>query len=225
VYRSQNPLIILDFDGVLVDSVKIKTDAFIELYKDFGENVVNKVRSYHLRNGGISRYEKFRHFHKNYLGIEPNDMILNNLSAKFSDIVAKRVINANEIIGAEEFLNFCLDSSFCCVVNSATPRGEIQKIISKKGWEKYFKKIYGSPASKVENIIKAMQIDNFKNINTFFFGDSTNDLFAADKTSINFIGINFSNKKNKNFSNFNNFEDFMKNSLFDDIFEQYIKNE
>ena len=65
--------IIYDFDGVILDSVKIKTLAFEELYSSYGKEIQNKVKSYHLLNGGISRYNKLKYYHKNFLNIDIND--------------------------------------------------------------------------------------------------------------------------------------------------------
>ena len=55
--------IFFDFDGVLVESVDIKTRAFSKLFEREGEDVVKKVIDYHIDNGGVSRYEKFRYIY------------------------------------------------------------------------------------------------------------------------------------------------------------------
>ena len=49
-------ILIFDFDGVICDSVNIKTQAFIELYKNYGSKIQEQVREYHLINSGISRF-------------------------------------------------------------------------------------------------------------------------------------------------------------------------
>ena len=53
--------IIFDFDGVIADSVNIKTVAFAEIYEPFGNHISELVVSHHLINGGMSRYEKFKY--------------------------------------------------------------------------------------------------------------------------------------------------------------------
>ena len=58
--------IIFDFDGVIVESVNIKTIAFKKIYKKYGNEIVNKVVDHHLSNGGMSRFEKFNYYHKNF---------------------------------------------------------------------------------------------------------------------------------------------------------------
>ena len=58
--------IIFDYDGTIADSINIKTEAFAELYQPYGETIVNKVVEYHLKNGGTSRFDKIKFFHKEY---------------------------------------------------------------------------------------------------------------------------------------------------------------
>ena len=48
--------IIFDFDGVITESMDIKTQAFAYLFKDCKKEVVGKIIKLHLDNGGMSRY-------------------------------------------------------------------------------------------------------------------------------------------------------------------------
>ena len=50
MYILHNNLIVFDLDGVILESLEAKTDAFSELYNEYGENIVSKVRNYHLQN-------------------------------------------------------------------------------------------------------------------------------------------------------------------------------
>ena len=50
--------ILWDFDGVILDSMKIKGNGFIELFKDCNVNDVKILEQYHYNNGGVSRFEK-----------------------------------------------------------------------------------------------------------------------------------------------------------------------
>ena len=52
--------IIFDFDGVIVESMDIKTQAFAHLFRKCSEDIIKKVIQLHLDNGGMSRYEKFK---------------------------------------------------------------------------------------------------------------------------------------------------------------------
>ena len=84
--------IIFDFDGVILDSLDVKTQAFVSLYESYGSDIADKVKSYHLNNGGVSRYEKIKFWHKNYLNIELSEDELSKLANKFSNLVIDKVL-------------------------------------------------------------------------------------------------------------------------------------
>ena len=51
-------LIFWDFDGVIKESVSVKTDAYLELFRPYGSDVCKQVKNHHLANGGMSRFDK-----------------------------------------------------------------------------------------------------------------------------------------------------------------------
>ena len=53
--------IIFDFDGVILNSHKVKTSAFYYIFKEFGKRKALKAQKYHLKNVGISRIKKFKY--------------------------------------------------------------------------------------------------------------------------------------------------------------------
>ena len=57
--------IIFDCDGVILNSNRIKTQAFKETLSNYKKELVDEFISYHELNGGISRYEKIRFFVEN----------------------------------------------------------------------------------------------------------------------------------------------------------------
>ena len=188
-FLESKELLVFDFDGVLADSVEIKTDAFAEIYKPFGENIVAKVVDYHRRNGGMSRFDKFKHYHSSYLNLQLSDYQLLKLSEQFSALVVNAVIASNEVPGANNFLQYqCLNNKKC-IINSATPQKEICQIIDKRGMTKYFNGIYGSPSSKYDNLILALSNSEVSYKDVVFFGDAKSDLQAADTLQIDFVGV------------------------------------
>jgi len=48
--------LVFDCDGVVLNSNKIKTQAFYEATKQFGHESAQALVDYHVANGGISRY-------------------------------------------------------------------------------------------------------------------------------------------------------------------------
>ncbi|MDD1661933.1 MAG: HAD family hydrolase, partial [Methanomicrobiales archaeon] len=58
--------LLLDFDGVILESVEVKTRAFRELFS-FRPDHVGEIVAYHMRNTGVSRFDKFRHIYREIL--------------------------------------------------------------------------------------------------------------------------------------------------------------
>ena len=95
-------LIIYDFDGVICDSVNVKTRAFAELYKSYGKEIQDQVVRYHLEHGGISRYEKIRYFQETILQMTTSDEQIQEIAKDFSKMVKEKVIASIFINGAKE---------------------------------------------------------------------------------------------------------------------------
>ena len=82
--------IILDFDGVILESCEIKTQAFRKLFEDYPEHV-NTIVKYHRHHGGVSRYKKITYFYNNILKQPLNDEKLEELGKRFSRLVLDEV--------------------------------------------------------------------------------------------------------------------------------------
>ena len=68
-------LVVFDFDGTLCDSVQVKTEAFQLLYLDErGLEFADRVRTYHLANAGLPRYDKIRYVETAMIGSEPSNV-------------------------------------------------------------------------------------------------------------------------------------------------------
>lgn len=180
--------IIYDFDGVICNSVDVKTEAFVELYSNEGNHIQDLVRQYHINHGGISRFEKFRYYESVLLGREVTEERIAELAQQFSVLVKEKVISSEYINGAYDFLKngSRMARQFIC---TGTPENEIIEIAVKKGISDYFTGIYGSPESK-KNIVRKILSKTGINIDQFvFFGDAITDMEAANEFGMKFIGI------------------------------------
>ena len=81
--------IIFDFDGVLVESMGIKAEAFCYLFRDF-PHLKKKILDLHMSRGGMSRWEKFRIIYEEYLGEPLTEAKKNQLGKEFSLYVFQR---------------------------------------------------------------------------------------------------------------------------------------
>jgi len=178
-------VIFFDFDGTLVESADVKTEAFRELFSPFGKEIQDEVVKHHIENGGISRYIKLKHYYNKFVGKEITEEELNELGKEFSSMVTEKVINSKFVEGAIDFLEkYYEDIDFYVI--SGTPQKELEFIIKEKKIEKYFKGIYGYPSSKTELVKKLLQ--RYNKEDALFIGDSMSDFTASKETGIKFIG-------------------------------------
>ena len=177
-----------DFDGVLADSVEVKTWAFAKLFERYGPVIVAKVVEHHRNNGGMTRVEKFKHYYKEFLKKSIDDKELKLLCDRFSLLVVDKVVDAPEIPGAENFLTKWHNTVKCFVV-SATPDDEIKEIVKRRGIEIYFHEILGSSCSKSDDLNYLLDKYGLAPAQCLFFGDAESDYRAAIASGVDFIGI------------------------------------
>jgi len=177
-------VIVFDFDGVIADSVNVKTKAFRQLFKDYPESS-NAIEKFHLENGGISRFDKFRHIYVNIIKKELTKKEFERLCADFNKLVVEDVIRAPFIAGAKDFLDSC-KGKYPMYVVSATPDEEIREIVGRRGLEGYFKAVYGSPATKAEHINRILKENSYDKEKLLFIGDSINDYKASYESGVLF---------------------------------------
>lgn len=178
--------IFFDFDGVIVESFDIKTNAFARLFAHEGGDVVRRIVDYHLNNGGISRFEKFRYIYNEILKRPLDDVEFQELCNKFANYVLESVITAPYVKGAIEFLQNHA-SEYKCFVVSGTPQKEIEEIIQRRDIRKFFRGIYGAPIKKSDAVRDILVKEEIESINAVYIGDAMNDYIAANDNSVRFI--------------------------------------
>ena len=178
--------IIFDFDGVIAESVEVKTEAFRKLFSEHPKQIEDIVKV-HMDNGGMSRYKKFdiifRDILKKELTKEENKL----LGDKFTEFCYQGVIDAKYVKGAREFLEKYY-RKLLIFVATGTPHEEMLSIVRARGEEKYYKGVYGSPQMKKDIINNILRENNLKKEEIIFIGDSINDFDAANETQVCFVG-------------------------------------
>lgn len=177
-----------DFDGVLADSVAVKTVAFGRLFEEFGTDIRDRVVAHHLENGGMSRFDKFHHYYSEFLGRELDDEGMKLLCERFSALVVDEVVRSAEIPGANSFVSEAAEIAPCYIV-SATPEDEIREIVKRRGLDRFFAGICGSPTKKSEHVAAILEECSADPARCVFFGDAMSDLQAAESCGVPFVGI------------------------------------
>jgi phosphoglycolate phosphatase-like HAD superfamily hydrolase len=200
--------ILWDFDGVILDSMKIKGDGFLELLKQYDVNKVNKLEAYHYLNGGISRFEKIRYFYNEILNETITEEEILNLANKFAVIIEQNIYNDENLISDSiKFIKKNYEKYNFHIVSGAVDL-ELKRICKYFNLNKFFISINGSPTKKdilVKNIIKKY---NYEEKETILIGDSINDYNAAIVNSIVFYGFN--NLSLSKYNYIHSFNEFLK---------------
>ena len=178
--------IVFDFDGVILESVDIKTRAFKELFKDYPEHL-ERIVSLHLENTGMSRFEKFKIIFRDYLGRPADDGELKGLGEEFSRFVYREILDCPFVPGAYEFLERHLDQ-YEMFVASGTPQDEMRDIVNQRKLGKFFRGIYGSPLTKGEILQRILMEHQLGPLEVVFIGDAINDFRGAREAHVPFIG-------------------------------------
>ena len=178
-------LIFWDFDGVVKDSLDIKSLAFENLFLPFGSEIANRVRIHHERNGGVSRYEKIPLFLK-WAGQPTNPLQVKEFCDRFAKSVKQGVIDAPWVPGVREYLlgNF-IEKYFVLV--TATPQEEIEQILDALEISHCFREVYGAPTNKAIAIAAVLDRQKCPPIRSLMIGDAETDRQAALMNSVPFL--------------------------------------
>ena len=127
-HLSVQQYIFWDFDGVIKDSVEVKSSAFEQLFKTFGVNVANKVKCHHEANSGISRFDKLP-IYLEWSGQHPTQALIQCYSEKFSRLVKQKVIESEWVPGVLNYLEINSKNQIFFLI-TATPQAEIEEILN-----------------------------------------------------------------------------------------------
>jgi len=178
--------VVFDFDGVIVESLDVKTEAFRLLFAEEPDHVEQIVRL-HVENMGVSRYDKFRTIYRDYLDRPLGDAEMSRLDARFSELVFERVVACELVAGARELLER-LASEQELYVASATPEEELRRIVEARDLTAFFTAVHGSPRTKAEIVREILEGRGLSPEEVVFVGDAITDLQAARETGVGFVG-------------------------------------
>lgn len=178
--------IVFDFDGVIVESLDVKTEAFRALFAEHPEHV-DAIVKLHVDNLGVSRHEKFRIIYRDFLRRPLDDEEMERLARRFSTLVFEQVLSCPFVPGAPEFLEKAA-SRYALYVASATPEEELRRVVSGRGLDGVFRGAYGSPGTKEEILGSILERHRFRPDEAIFIGDAMTDYDGARHHGVPFIG-------------------------------------
>ena len=179
--------IFFDVDGVLIDSLTVKGDAFSRAFSDY-PGAREEIIAFHLSHGGITRSEKITSLFHLIVGREPFAHEISDRIGRFSSSVFEGVVTAPEIPGASAALEEWSKKVPLHAV-SATPTDELRRILDRRNIAKFFTSVHGWPPEKRSIIRDIIAIHEYRSSACILVGDSREDLYAAAATSVQFIQV------------------------------------
>ncbi len=179
--------VFFDFDGVILESVDVKTRAFRQLYEQRAPHIADEVEAFHLANGGMSRFDKFRHWEEDLLGEPLTDAGMDRLCAQFSALVFDGVCASPFVDGARELLAD-LSTRIPLFIVSATPHDEIRRIVDVVGVAPFVRSSHGSPTTKSDWLARLLAEHRLDAASCLMVGDAHADQVAAAANDVPFVG-------------------------------------
>lgn len=179
-----------DFDGVLMDSMPVRDEGFRKVLEKYPADEVMKLMDFHRKNGGLSRYVKFRYFFEEIRREAISESEVMALAADFSKIMMELLINAELLIN--DSLDFVKEhyQALPMHIVSGSDGKELNEICRRLDIAKYFVSIHGSPTPKKQLVQQVIENNGYQKTEIALIGDSINDYDAAIANDIEFIGYN-----------------------------------
>jgi phosphoglycolate phosphatase-like HAD superfamily hydrolase len=208
-------VIILDFDGVVIESNDIKTRAFEKIFSKFPQ-YKDVLMHFHYENISISRVEKFDYL-ATLIGRGSDLKLKSVIADNFSQYVLEDILTVPMVKGAERFLEM-VKGQLPLYLASVTPENELNFILEKRGLLHWFDGVYGCPPWTKANAIRDILLQNtISPKNSLLIGDSSGDHRAAMETGIQFIardsGLKFDETPPLLFLDLNEIADYVSRFL------------
>jgi len=184
-------VIVFDFDGTLVQSNELKYNAYFQILKDneYTREVIRKVLETSFESSRFEILEEIANIiYANERAEHISEQVM-RLSQYYNEIVLEGAKKCPEMPGANKILDI-LSASYSLFLSSTTPEVELKKIIQYRGWEKYFKNIYGYPHTKIETLRTIIETERVCYDDILVVGDGVSDRLSAEKYGISFFQVN-----------------------------------
>jgi len=179
-------VIFWDFDGVIKESVQVKTEAYLQLFEEYGGEVADKIRQHHEREGGISRYIKIPLYFREFVQREVSEKEIKIQCDQFSEIVVEQVVNAAWVPGVKKYLEENHQRQKFYIV-TGTPHEEMLGILKKLGIESFFEASFGAPHKKTAVLEEILKSEGFRRDDCLMIGDASTDYQAAKQNQVPFL--------------------------------------
>lgn len=186
--------LIFDCDGVVLDSNRIKTEAFRAAALPWGVAAAEALVAHHVANGGISRHRKFAHFldailpeHAPGAVVGRDGPGLERLLDSYAGAVRQGLMTCAVAEGLEALRTATPEARWLIVSGGA--EAELREIFAARGLDALFDGgIFGSPDSKDTILARELAAGTIRGP-ALFVGDSRYDHEAAARAGLDFVFV------------------------------------
>lgn len=178
--------LILDFDGVVIESNEVKTDAFRRLFARYPDHS-EAMMAFHFANISLGRMDKIDELLRR-LGAQGATELRSELAATYSQHVRTQINTVPLVHGAIGFLETA-SAELPLYLASVTPEAELADTLAARNLGHWFKGVYGCPPwNKPAAIRDVLAREGVAPEDCLLIGDSAGDQRAARVTGVTFIG-------------------------------------
>ena len=182
--------ILWDFDGVILNSMKVRDWGFEEIFKNFDQELINELLIFHRKNGGLSRYVKIRYFYEKILSKSISEEKIDKYAESFSVLMKMELIKSeNLILDSLDYIK-TNHQKYNFHIVSGSDQLELRFLCKELKIAQYFNSIHGSPTPKNQLVSNLLDTYQYDKENTCLIGDSINDYEAAEYNEISFFNYN-----------------------------------
>lgn len=179
--------IVFDCDGVILDSNKIKTDAFYQAASPYGHTAAQHLVEYHKQNGGVSRFKKFEYLLNTIVPAGTSGPGLPALLERYAAEVSTGLMTCAVAEGLFELRQKFPLARWLVVSGGA--QSELREVFEARGLDRLFDGgVFGSPDTKEAIVAREQQNGNLL-LPAVFLGDSRYDHLVSAQFDMDFLFI------------------------------------
>jgi phosphoglycolate phosphatase-like HAD superfamily hydrolase len=179
--------LVFDCDGVILDSNKVRAQAFYNAALPYGEQHATALREYHILHGGVSRYVKFEILLRDMVGVPVTDEAMKALLHAFTTEATIGLLQCDIAPGLQALRKATPQANWILV--SGADQNELRHVFAQRGIAGWFDGgIFGSPSNKDKILHREKESGNLRQP-AIFFGDSRYDHQAATRAGLDFVFV------------------------------------
>ena len=180
--------IFLDFDGVIMDSMTLKLDAYCFALAEYGFSREEVKRS-QLMFAGLSRSRALPLMIDAMGGAPMTEEQQARALRRFAEEDIRLRPQMTLLPGVTEFLEAAAARNIPLAVVTGTPQEVIDGTIDYFKIRKYFSEVHGYPPAKAAHLEGLLDRHGLRADEAVYVGDAILDYRAAEETKIPFVGI------------------------------------